>query len=374
MLLSVSRVFADEPTASPEEERVPVPATEERHPRRKIVLVEQPSAAEAAARQKQTREETLRTLALLDALDGFQCRVSEECLSRPVSKPVGVDLVFQDVIVGVPVSGQARLEGALQIDLAPDKEHVSFDVILTGAVALKGTGRSQDVQIRTDTIVDFHAMKRLQIDQQGITSLPATCTATAAITMKEISSSRPRLLGKFSERVAQKRSVSSKEAAEAQSAEHLAEAISEHLDREVAAVVAVVNAALADHLKAADETAKSRWSQIRFNTADEWIHIARPSAGKELLHFAAAQDKTPSPLVLQLPRARLDVNVVLTGMRYLQQDGQQPAASSHVAVRQPVKFRPVVELGSDTITFRFEFDEPAKLAQDAPAAKISTMP
>ena len=78
--------------------------------------------------------------------------------------------------------------------------------------------------------------------------------------------------------------------------------------------------------------------------------------------------------MLQLPRARLDVNVVLTGMRYLQKDGQQPAASSHVAVRQPVKFRPVVELGPETITIRLEFDEPARLVQDAPPPVVSTMP
>lgn len=389
-LLCATAAYAEKPVEPAVDEHSPVtakapahnddslgvnPGEENRGFQRKLVFATPPSALDIAACEKKTRDDTLRALELLGALDAFQCRISEECLTRTVSRPIGLDLLFQDVVLGVPVIGEARLEGALSIDLAPSKDHLAFDVLFSGRVALKGTGRSQDVQIRTDTDVDFRAIKRVEVDQRGMSAAPATCQAKAAITTKEISSSRPKILGKFSERIAQRRTVTSKEEAEAQCADHLAEAVCEHLDREVAAVMAVVNAALAEHLKAADETARAQWKQIRFNTADEWIHIARASDVKplpKLVPSAAAQ--AFAPLVLQLPRTRLDVNVVLTGIRYLQQDGAQPAASSHVAVRQPVKFRPVVELGSETITFRFEFDEPAKLAHDAPAPKTPTMP
>jgi len=349
--------------------------SEERASQRKMVFAAPPTALEIAANEKLMRDETLRTLELLSSLDGFHCRITEDCLSRAVSKPVGLDVAFQDVVLGVPVFGHARVDGALSFDLQPSKDHVSFDIVFAGTVALKGTGRTQDVQIRTDTVVEFNAIKHIHVNQHGVTGEPATCRAKAAITTKDISSSRPRILGKFSERIAQRRTSTSKENAEAECAEHLAAAISEHLDREVAAVATVINAAVADHLKAADDAAKARWTALSFNTADEWVHVTRASAGKQLPEFATAKkDKAQSPLVLQLPRARLDVNVVLTGMRYLQQDSRQPAASSHVAVRQPVKFRPVVELGSDVITFRFEFDEPAKLAHDAPLGKVESMP
>ena len=130
---------------------------------------------------------------------------------------------------------------ALTLNLAPDKDHLTFDVVFAGTVALKGTGRSQDVQIRTDTLVDFTASKRIQMNHAGLSTSPATCTAKAAITTKGISSSRPRILGKFSELIAERRTASSKEEAEAECAEHLVEAIKEHLDREITAVVSIVN-------------------------------------------------------------------------------------------------------------------------------------
>ena len=64
------------------------------------------------AAEKQTREQAQRTFALLSALDQFQCRLSEECLSRPFGNPVGIDVAFQDIVLGVPVYGQARVDGA----------------------------------------------------------------------------------------------------------------------------------------------------------------------------------------------------------------------------------------------------------------------
>jgi hypothetical protein len=355
-----STMAAAEPTTSE-------PSTSDApHVHRKLFFAES-SAAETDAPLKRTRDQALKTFAILGALDEFQCRLSEDCLSRPFLHPIGIDVAFQDLILGVPVYGQARVDGALRIDLAPDKDHVSFDIIFTGTVALKGTGRSQGVQIRTDTVVDFSASKRILIDHDGISCKSATCTANAAITTKGISSSRP-LLGKFSEQIAKRKSADSKNEAESECAEHLSEAISEHLDREVDAVAAVVNVALADYWKTATPDVKSRWTEIRFNTAEDWVHIARPRSGQEPRTFvAASQGKPTLPIVLQLPRARLDMNVVLTGMRYLQTNSQQPAFSSHVGDQQAVKLHPVLELGPETITIRFEFDElHGKVAQGTP--------
>src|SRR5664279_4335377 len=82
-------------------------SSEARHVRRKLFFAES-SAAESDARAKRTRDQALKTFALLGALDEFQCRLSEDCLSRPFLQPIGIDVAFQDVILGVPVYGEAR--------------------------------------------------------------------------------------------------------------------------------------------------------------------------------------------------------------------------------------------------------------------------
>jgi|GEM_PF-5230336 len=349
--------------------------SDERPSSRKLVF-SQPLLSADEAVKKQTREQSTRLFGLLGAMDEFQCRVSKECFVQPSLGAIGSDAAFQDVILGVPVYGQARVDAQAALTLVPDEDQLTFDLTVVGTVALKGTGRSQDIQIRTDTLVDFTATKRIQMNHEGLIAGPTECDAKAAITTKGINSVRPKFLGKFSEKIAQRRSATSKDEAEAECAEHVADAVIERLDEEVNGFLTIVNTSLAEHMEKSAPDAQARWAEIRFVTDDDWAHIGRAAAGKELPEFTAMSNgRTVSPIVLQLPRARLDANVVLTGLRCLQKDSAQPAASSHVADRQPVKFRPVVELGQDTIIIRLEFDHPApKLAQDQPVVAASSMP
>ncbi|MBI2825453.1 MAG: hypothetical protein HYX69_12270 [Planctomycetia bacterium] len=319
------------------------------------------------------RDRAGRLLGVVVGLDEFQCRVSSECLDRTLSAPFALDAPFQDVLLEIPVHGQAHVQGVVKTVLVPDVDHAAFDMVLAGTVILKGVGNARSIQITSDATTEFHAAARLLLDARGLASQPAACTAKTALVTKEITSSRPKVLGKFTERIAQNRAATNKTEAEVECSAHVEQAICRAFDREIAGLAAAINAALADRLAALDEAKRARWNEVRFRTDSAGISIGRPNGAQALLvAWPSEAGKPVPPIVLRLPRPKLDMGMLTTGLRLLAAEeksttGTVPASSSPLfAARPPVAYRSTVSLQPETLTVRLEFEPQEQLAKDQP--------
>ena len=248
-----------------------------------------------------------------------------------------------------------------------DKQHAAIDVHVDGIVRLAGSGTSHRVQIESDATVKFHAVKRLMFDTTGATSLPATCTAETDMVFKEITAKQPKLLGKFAERVAQRKVADSHEAAEAECSEHVIEAICAAFDRELGNSTNVVNTTLRDFLATASETRKAHWQRVRFHTATDSVWISRDTG--ETSRFAqlpSASDKALPTVLLRIPRAARSAwcgKDLLAGIQLLQPQIDPTTAGASQVTGTP-SMRSSVSWQEKTLTLALDYERPVGLAHE----------
>lgn len=310
------------------------------------------------------QQRTKAALAVLTLLGDFDCRLSSEALSLARPGNLVVDGPFQDTLLNIPVHGQAHVEGTLTVVPAADDQHAAIDVHVDGIARLTGAGTSYRVQIESDATVKFHAVKRVLFDTAGATSLPTTCTAETDMIFKEITSKQPKLLGKFAERVAQRKIADSHEAAEAECSEHVIEAICAAFDRELGNSTTIVNATLKEFLAAASEAHKAQWQQVRFRTATDSVWISRDTA--ETSQFAKVTNNLGTALpsmVLQIPRDSIGLKHLLAGVQLMQPPGEKPSTDISSATSVP-QMRTSVSWQEKIVTLTIDYERTVGLAHE----------
>jgi hypothetical protein len=304
-------------------------------------------------------------LALLACVDDFDCRLSSQLLGCVRSAHMVADGPFEDVLLNIPVSGTAHVEGSLKITTIPDSTRAAFEMHIEGTAQLQGIGHKRGVRIDSDATSRFHATKRLLLDNAGLACLPATCSAETSLATTGIASRQPRLIGKFSERIAQQRVIENHKAAEAECSDHVAGAIRAAMDREVGALITAFNAALDEHLAAASEAQRLSWRRVRFRSEADCLSITR--AGEGSVQFASwkPEDGKPAPPIqLRLPRAKFDVNRLLMGLEFLGSSKADGAAISTAAAQASMALRPSVTWQKETVTVSLHYEPVARLAQE----------
>jgi len=307
-------------------------------------------------------------LALVACLDDFDCRLSTECLSRSRPTKMTVAGPFQDVLLDLPVRGVAHVEGALRLVPVHDAARAVFDVTIEGTARLQGAGQTRGVRIQSSASARFRATKRVFLDQAGMTCLPATCNAATSLAIKDVSSDRPMILGRFAERIARRRVGESRKDAEAECSDHLVQAMRAAIDREFDRLAGAANAALAEHLAAATKADKTRWQQVRFRTEADSLQVARHVDSQALLTAWKPEDVKSAPAVwLCLPCAKLDVMTKLAGLGCLGMSGSSVVAANRIAIPaqpQPPALRPAVNWHEGTLTVALDFEPAARLARE----------
>jgi hypothetical protein len=310
------------------------------------------------------QQRTKAALAVLALLGDFDCRLSSEALSFARPGNLVVDGPFQDTLLNIPVHGQAHVEGTLTVVPAADDQHAAVDVHVDGIARLTGAGTSYRVQIESDATVKFHAVKRVLFDTAGATSLPTTCTAETDMIFKEITAKQPKLLGKFAERVAQRKIADSHEAAEAECSEHVIEAICAAFDRELGNSTTIVNATLNEFLAAASEAHRAQWQQVRFRTATDSVWISRDT--DETSQFAKVTNNLGTALptmVLQIPRNSIGLKHLLAGVQLMQPQGEKPSTDTPTATSVP-QMRTSVSWQEKIVTLTIDYERAVGLAHE----------
>lgn len=126
-------------------------------------------------------------------------RLSEDFFDGVVDRDVDRLTPVAEVILGTPVSGQARTVGRPTVNLLPDDSQAVFEVVLTGTTVSRTTGRNRSAIIYSHATTDFQATKQVVFDpQRGFRAQPATVDARTQLVTDGIgSTSRSRLVDRM---------------------------------------------------------------------------------------------------------------------------------------------------------------------------------
>lgn len=318
---------------------------------------------QAAERLEKRAGELLR---MATCLDEFECRLSSELLGCQRAKAMVVDSPFEDVLLDVPVRGDAHVEAVLNVATVPSKDRAVVELHLEGTVQMKGLGLTRGVRIHSDATTKIHAVKRLTLDGSGVQFLPASGRAQTSFVAKQVTSDRPRLIGRITERVARQRIDDSRREAEAECSDHVRTAICAVLDHEVETLVAAMNRSLAKHLAASAEN-REHWERLRFRTEANGLCITRSPVGAAMLASWRPDDRHPQPAVmLRVPRAGLDLRRMLVGMGLFV---PAPVAAKPTSPVDPTQLaldhlHPTMQWQADALTLSFNLEPTARLARE----------
>jgi len=245
--------------------------------------------------------------ALLRLIEGAQVRVTVTALNQIVRKEVDEHLNVNDVLLGVPLSGRARLQGATSLKLAADPARGVFDIFFTGSAVSQTLGDADKAHIHSRTVTRFAARKRVILDERGLTALPATCNATAKSTIVGTTSPLPGLRGRLASRIGWRQAQRQLAEADRISAQHSAAQICRRFDAEVATQLAEANQLLAQQ---AAEWAKRSGGQLtlRFSTTDDHLCVSGPKAESHLAGptgLAAGVQQQPAAVIV-IPAGAVD--------------------------------------------------------------------
>ena len=157
-------------------------------------------------------------------------RLSKPLLERLVRQDVSRRSAVEDNILGTPVTGVSQTLGHAELELQSHPDVGLGQIHFSGTVNFDTVGCSWPVQIFTRGVTQFHSVKTIWLDDQGIHLTPSATNASTQSTNTGITTSLPRLRGRISLRIAQSREAESHAQAEEVTSQHAARRIDRHFD------------------------------------------------------------------------------------------------------------------------------------------------
>lgn len=199
------------------------------------------SGVEDRAQEAREHEELMAR-----ALDHLCVQMSLETLQGFASRPIQRTAPVQLTVLGVPLSGQARLIGKTEIRLIPDSERAVVDLVLSGTARSRTQGQAGLVRIHADGTTRFTVSKRLTVQENGIEGSPARCRAETRSTVTHVSSDVRGIRGRLLRRIGLKQARAQQVEVDRITSYSSQTDIQEYFDRELNALIRQANAWLAE--------------------------------------------------------------------------------------------------------------------------------
>jgi hypothetical protein len=205
--------------------------------------------------------------------DLIHIQISERTLKRLAQRPVFRQTAVNDTIVGTPVRGTAWTSGLVGLELSPSWETGTIDLRFQGQVQSATVGFGGPVQIHSNSVTGFSAVKRLFVTPNGIAISPARVAARTNTSIQGISTYLPRLRGRIARRIASRRAAASVPAAEVEAAQKAATQIAQQFDRDVAIQVAGMNRQLNEAIAALPIHPSLLRSRLRVASSNHYLQF-----------------------------------------------------------------------------------------------------
>jgi hypothetical protein len=128
-------------------------------------------------------------------------RLSAAMLNSLINKEIDHPASIQDIVLGTPVTGVARVIGQPRVQLVPSFDQAQFNVVITGTVYSRTVGRNGPAIIHGRSITHFTATKQIVFKPgEGFYALPPQVSAQAQTFTDGVQSTRGGIIGRFVQR------------------------------------------------------------------------------------------------------------------------------------------------------------------------------
>ncbi|MCU0979342.1 MAG: hypothetical protein MUF25_09275 [Pirellulaceae bacterium] len=212
--------------------------------------------------------------------------VSEALMQAGIDQNVDETAAVNEVILGTRIRGNARLTGAVTLDLVANDQHAAMDILLNGSTVSDSVGTNGPVRIFSRGFTSVAAKKSLTLDETGISDHPATARCSTRTRIGKVDA------GHLVKLIAMKRIQKSTPQAEAIASRRAAGKIASSVDDRSDDLLGDANTTFADKFRLPLVRRGGFPQLMQFRTTDDALQVTMLQAGREQL----AAPNTPPAL------------------------------------------------------------------------------
>ncbi len=203
--------------------------------------------------------------------------LSEALMQAGIDQNVDETAAVNEVILGTRIRGNARLTGAVTLDLIPSEENAAMDILLDGSTVSDSVGVNGPVRVFSRGFTSVVARKRLQLDDTGISDRRATARCSTRTRIGRVEA------GHLIRHIAMKRIQKTKPEAEVVASRRAASRIAASVDDRSADLLDDANASFADKFRLPLVRRGGFPQSLRFRTTDDALLVTMLQAGRDQL-------------------------------------------------------------------------------------------
>ncbi len=214
-------------------------------------------------------------------------RTSGELLGAAVADDVDDVAPISEIIRGALVCGVGRTRGSVSVELIPAAERAVVDAVFRLVTESDNVGHKGPVQVFSRGTTRVDARKRLQIEPEQVSALPARSSATTRTQFDAVRALRG---GRLVERFAWRQAYRDQFAAEWEASRKAERRVNHRIDAEVGERLAEANATLRARILRPLRQRRLFPEDLRFRTTTDALHAAATSRDDDQI---AAADLPP---------------------------------------------------------------------------------
>jgi hypothetical protein len=208
--------------------------------------------------------------------------VSEVLMQAGIDQNVDETAAVNEVILGTRIRGNARLTGAVTLDLVANDQHAAMDILLNGSTVSDSVGTNGPVRIFSRGFTSVVAKKRLTLDEMGVSDRPATASCRTRTRIGNVDA------GRLAKHIAMKRIEQSTPQAEAIASRRAAGKIASSVDDRSNDLLGDANTTFADKFRLPLVRRGGFPQLMQFRTTDDALQVTMLQAGREQLAAPSA--------------------------------------------------------------------------------------
>ncbi|MBI3466751.1 MAG: hypothetical protein HY000_27380 [Planctomycetes bacterium] len=206
-------------------------------------------------------------------------QIADELLAVGIARPVRDVAPVREVILGTDIRGTGHTFGDLNVRLASSVDRAVIETVFTGTTLSKTVGVNGPATIYADGTTRFFATKRLFLDAEGLSTVPAVATAQTRSRIRGVAVRGGRLIQKIADRRVQQ----NKPASERIGSQRAQRRLSRRLDDEAGSRLAESNRDFVNRFRA-PLVRRGQFPEVfQFSTTSDFLRLTALNASRSQL-------------------------------------------------------------------------------------------
>lgn len=261
--------------------------------------------------------------------------VTEELLDRLMPEKEPKHALVRDTVLGKPVKGRSLTSSKVGVRLLPDPNRVRLALEITGQVASRTSSTTGPATFYNDSTSTYTALKPLEVDLEGIRSLPAEVAVRGETRLRKLRTDFDGipLVGELVKGIARSQHAQKHAAASRELRQKVALRSRRQIDSDAEARLSQASERLRQRILDPLETMRLDPTIIDAETTDRRLTIRLRLAGEDQLGGHTPRPRAPSGSLASLQVHETAMNNALEGLALGGRTFTLPELSDHVATR-----------------------------------------